>query len=64
MDSTSLASTMVAQQAERTQTSIAAAMLKMNARADQGIVDLLQTATAATKAAAAPGTGTVLDIQA
>ncbi len=58
MDSVSLASSLLGMQAQSTQSSLQAVMMRQNVQAEQGIVDLL---TQSAQAAPAPGTGLLVD---
>jgi hypothetical protein len=64
MDVSSLASGLVAAKAAQTQSSVAARIMKMNAAAEGSVAALLRTADDNGRAAAAEGTGRILDITA
>jgi hypothetical protein len=61
MDSVGIATTLIAQKSQATQTSIAAAIVKMAAEADASVIGLLQNAAQSQPAAKAPGTGLLVD---
>jgi len=61
MDTAGIAATLIAQKSQATQTSIAAAMVKMSAEADASVLGLLQDAAQSTPAGKAPGTGLLID---
>lgn len=58
MSTVGIASTMIAMQSEQTRMGIQTAIVKQQAQADQGVVDLLASAV---QASPAPGTGLTVD---
>jgi hypothetical protein len=58
MDSVSLATSLLGLQAQKTQGSLQAVLMRQQVQADQGITDLLSQAA---QAAPAPGTGQLVD---